>query len=275
MCASCGCGGEEMEIEMEGGAPEGLLLLRPPHRHPHGHGDGHGHGHGDGHDGTSARTVTIEQAILAKNDALAARNRQVFATAELAVFNLLSAPGAGKTSLLEALIARVKGRVPLAVIEGDQETERDAERIRAHGVPAIQVNTASGCHLDAEMVAKAAARLELRPRSLLLVENVGNLVCPALFDLGERAKIVLASVTEGEDKPLKYPHVFRAASVLVLTKTDLLPHLDFDRAALLANARRINPALRVFELSCRDGTGLAEFTDWLLREAEMRAGGMS
>jgi hydrogenase nickel incorporation protein HypB len=266
MCASCGCGGGEA-MELESGATEGLFLLRPPHHHAH------EHSHAHDHEGTSAHAVSIEQAILAKNDALAARNRQVFATAKLAVFNLLSAPGAGKTSLLEALIARVKGRVPLAVIEGDQETERDAERIRAHGVPAIQVNTASGCHLDAEMVAKAAARLELRPGSLLLVENVGNLVCPALFDLGERQKIVLASVTEGEDKPLKYPHVFRAASVLVLTKTDLLPHLDFDRAAFLANAKRINPTLRVFELSCRDGTGLGEFIDWLTSEVEMRAGG--
>jgi hydrogenase nickel incorporation protein HypB len=238
MCATCGC-------------EESLLFMRA-HEHAHEH--------------AHARELTIEHDVLSKNDAIAAHNRRTFEAAAITAFNLTSSPGSGKTTLLEATIDRLAPRASLAVIEGDQETERDAARIRARGVPAVQINTRQGCHLDARMVGDAAAALSLPRGSLLLIENVGNLVCPALFDLGERAKIVLASVTEGEDKPLKYPHMFRAAGVLVLTKVDLLPHLDFDLAALRANALRVNPALRIFEVSSRDGTGLAAFVDWLAAE---------
>jgi hydrogenase nickel incorporation protein HypB len=255
MCATCGCS-------------EPLLFTPHSHPHEHEHDDAHalGHGHGHGHEHGETRELAIEQDVLAKNAHDAAHNRRAFAAAQVTAFNLTSSPGAGKTTLLEATIDRLAGRARLAVIEGDQETERDAARIRAHGVPAVQINTRQGCHLDARMVGEAAAALELQRGTLLLIENVGNLVCPALFDLGERAKIVLASVTEGEDKPLKYPHMFRAAGVLVLTKVDLLPHLDFDLAALRANAARVNPGLRIFEVSSRDGTGLPAFVDWLASE---------
>jgi hydrogenase nickel incorporation protein HypB len=211
--------------------------------------------------------MVSESDLLAKNERIAADNRKRFATRGIAAFNFTSAPGSGKTSLLEVVVRELGGRVPLAVIEGDQETERDAERIRGAGAPVVQVNTGTGCHLDAEMVERALGRLQAPRASLLLIENVGNLVCPALFDLGEHAMVVVMSVTEGEDKPLKYPHMFRAAKVLVVTKTDLLPHLDFSLDACLANARRVNPALRVFRLSVRDGEGVGEFCAWMASQA--------
>jgi hydrogenase nickel incorporation protein HypB len=217
------------------------------------------------------RTVTLEQEILAKNDRAAARNRAALAGRGICAFNLTSGPGAGKTTLLETLLRRLQGQLPLAVIEGDQETARDAERIQATGTPAVQINTGTGCHLDAEMVARALAELAPPVRALLFIENVGNLVCPALFDLGERAKVVLMSVTEGEDKPLKYPHMFRAAQVMVLTKIDLLPHLRFDVARCLDNARRINPDLRIFQVSATRGDGMVALGDWALAQAAGQA----
>lgn len=221
--------------------------------------------------------VKVVEDALDANATIANANRADFDRNEVGVVNFMSAPGAGKTTLLERVLPGLRARV--GVLEGDVQGSVDADRLAALHLPVVQLNTDSGfggeCHLDANMVRSTLADLPLADLDLLVIENVGNLVCPAEFKVGEDARVMVSAVTEGEDKPLKYPHVFRAASVLVLTKTDLLPHLDFDRAALLANARRINPALRVFELSCRDGTGLAEFTDWLLREAEMRAGGMS
>ena len=207
--------------------------------------------------------MTLQEAVLAKNDAMAAANRAFFELHEIAAFNFTSAPGSGKTALLVALIGALADRVPVRVIEGDQETARDAERIRATGVPAYQINTGTGCHLDAGMLKAAIHELVPPRRSLLFIENVGNLVCPAMFDLGERAKVVIMSVTEGEDKPLKYPHMFRAARVLILTKIDLLPHLEFDVEACVANARRINPQLRVFPVSVRTGAGVAPLADLL------------
>jgi len=207
--------------------------------------------------------LTLQEAVLAKNDAIAAANRAFFESEEIAAFNLVSAPGSGKTALLVALIRALADRVPVRVIEGDQETARDAERIRATGVPAYQINTGTGCHLDAEMLKAAIHELVPPKRSLLFIENVGNLVCPAMFDLGERAKIVVMSVTEGEDKPLKYPHMFRAARALILSKIDLLPHLEFDVEACVGNARRINPQLRVFPVSARTGAGVAPLADLL------------
>jgi hydrogenase nickel incorporation protein HypB len=270
MCASCGCGESESHIHVHE-EPHGHGHTHPGHAQHHGHDHAHPHSHPHDHADALTRTVALEQDILAKNDARAARNRVAFEAARIAAFNLTSSPGAGKTSLLEAVIERLDGRVPLAVVEGDQETERDADRIRARGARAVQINTRQGCHLDAEMVERAVGALGPARWSLLLIENVGNLVCPALFDLGERAKIVLLSVTEGEDKPLKYPHMFRAARVLVLTKIDLLPHLDLDLEALRRNALRVNPGLRVFEVSARDGSGLPAFVDWLAAEATREA----
>ena len=249
MCATCGCGDVEHEHEHE-------------HAHPHTHPE-HAHEH------AHARRISLEQDVLAKNDRLAAKNRALFGARRIAAFNFTSAPGAGKTTLLEALIKQVGGRFPLAVIEGDQETARDADRIRSTGAPVVQINTRTGCHLDAQMVNAAVTALDPPRGALLLIENVGNLVCPALFDLGERAKAVILSVTEGEDKPLKYPHMFRAAGIAILSKVDLLPHLDFDVDECLSNIRRVNPTLRVFQVSTKKGIGLPAFCDYMASQVAM------
>jgi hydrogenase nickel incorporation protein HypB len=211
--------------------------------------------------------VRIEQDILAKNDRYAMANRERLRRAGVFAVNLVSSPGAGKTTLLVETMAALKARVPLAVIEGDQQTSIDADRIRAAGVPSVQINTGRGCHLDAHMVGHAMDKLALKPNSILFVENVGNLVCPAGFDLGEAETIALLSVTEGDDKPLKYPDVFAAAGMLVLTKTDLLPHVDFDVRRCIEHARAINPDLRVLQLSARTGEGMQGWIDWLSASA--------
>jgi hydrogenase nickel incorporation protein HypB len=211
--------------------------------------------------------VDIEARLLAKNDALAARNRAWFAGREILAINLVSAPGAGKTSLLERTIGDLSVELPIYVIEGDQATSRDGERIRAAGAPAVQVNTGSGCHLEADMVAHGLNALKPPAGSVVMIENVGNLVCPALFDLGERAKVAILSVTEGEDKPLKYPHIFQAAEIAILNKIDLLPHVDFDVGRAIANALRVNPKITVLRLSARTGEGLEAWYGWLRREA--------
>jgi hydrogenase nickel incorporation protein HypB len=211
--------------------------------------------------------VQIEQDILAKNDAFAARNRRRLADLGVFALNLVSSPGSGKTTLLCRTITALR-ELPVAVIEGDQQTSNDAERIRATGAPAVQVNTGKGCHLDAHMVGHALEQLPLASGQLLMIENVGNLVCPAGFDLGEAHKVVVLSVTEGEDKPLKYPHMFRAAELMILNKVDLLPYLQFDVEAAIANARRVNPHIRVLQLSATTGAGMEP---WL---AFLRAGAL-
>jgi len=215
--------------------------------------------------------VRIEQDILAKNNEYASANRRYFDARGIFVLNLVSSPGSGKTTLLVTTIEQLKGELPLAVIEGDQQTSVDAERIRATGAPAVQVNTGKGCHLDAHMVGLALERLTPAEGSLLFIENVGNLVCPASFDLGEAHKVVVLSVTEGADKPLKYPDMFHAASLMLLNKQDLLPHVDFDVEACLANARRINPGIEVIQLSAKSGEGMAEWLEWLRQGAQRQA----
>ena len=207
--------------------------------------------------------VEREARLLAKNEAVAARNRAWFAGREILALNLVSSPGAGKTTLLERTIKDLNGELPLFVIEGDQATTNDGERIRAAGAPAVQVNTGTGCHLEADMV--AAGLMQLRPSagSVVMIENVGNLVCPAMFDLGERVKVAILSVTEGEDKPLKYPHMFRAAELMILNKTDLLPHVDFDVERAIANAREVNPEISVLRVSAKTGEGLEAWYNWL------------
>jgi hydrogenase nickel incorporation protein HypB len=215
------------------------------------------------------RTIRIERGILAKNDALAETNRLRLRAADVFALNLVSSPGSGKTSLLVRTITDMKSRWPIAVIEGDQQTSLDADRIRAAGAPAVQLNTGKGCHLDAHMVANALDELSPLPGSLLFIENVGNLVCPAAFDLGEAHKVVVLSVTEGEDKPLKYPNIFAAADLLLLNKTDLLPHLEFDMKACLEAARRVNPHIDILPVSSKTGLGLGAFYDWI----ESRASG--
>ncbi|RLM18577.1 hydrogenase accessory protein HypB [Brenneria alni] len=231
----------------------------------YGHGEAGTHAPGVG----QQRLLQIEMDVLSKNNHLAEHNREHFNARNILALNLVSSPGSGKTTLLTATLNHISQRVPCAVIEGDQQTTHDAERIRATGVAAIQVNTGKGCHLDAQMVHDAAHRLPLAENSLLFIENVGNLVCPAGFDLGERAKIAVLSVTEGEDKPLKYPHMFAAASLMIINKIDLLPYLDFSLEACVANARRVNPDIQVIALSARSGEGMDEWLGWL--EAQLCA----
>ena len=209
--------------------------------------------------------VQIEQDILAKNNAYASANRKEWKARGLFAINLVSSPGSGKTTLLVETIGRLAGRHPLAVIEGDQQTSNDAERIRATGAQALHVNTGKGCHLDAHMVGHAFERLDLAAGGLLLIENVGNLVCPAEFDLGEAHKVVILSVTEGEDKPLKYPNMFAASDLMLLTKTDLLPHLTFDVAKCIEYARRVNPKIEVLQVSAKSGEGMDGWLAWLDR----------
>jgi hydrogenase nickel incorporation protein HypB len=221
---------------------------------------------------SQAKMVQVEQDILSKNDAYAQENRRWFADHGIFAVNLVSSPGSGKTTLLVKSIERLQARRKIAVIEGDQQTSVDAERIRATGVTAIQVNTGKGCHLDAHMVGQAQARLGLADDSLLMIENVGNLVCPADFDLGEAHKVVILSVTEGEDKPLKYPNMFRAADLMLLNKVDLLPHLSFDVARCIDNARKVNPKIEVLQVSATSGTGLDDWLAWLERGLEAAKG---
>ncbi|MEI8030497.1 MAG: hydrogenase nickel incorporation protein HypB [Comamonadaceae bacterium] len=286
MCTTCGCGADEVKIEGEH-AHHGHDHVHDDgttHSHAHEHSDDHDHDHAHPHEhahhhdhqhGEAAhshapgiatkRMVQIEQDILAKNNAYAAANRQVLAERGIFALNLVSSPGSGKTTLLCKTITLLNDQT-VAVIEGDQQTSQDAERIRATGAPAIQINTGKGCHLDAHMVGRAMEQLSLQEDSLLMIENVGNLVCPAAFDLGEAHKVVILSVTEGEDKPIKYPDMFRAASLMLLNKIDLLPYLNFDVAAAISFARRVNPYIRVIQLSATSGQGMAE---WL---AYLRAG---
>ena len=267
MCRTCGCGSDDVRVTTLDG-----LGHRHEHHHDHGHPrDGqphdhpHEHEHGPLHElgaeQSRTHTLELEVAVLAKNDELAERNRQWLADRGVTAVNLMSSPGAGKTTLLERTIS--VSRRPVSVIEGDQETLFDAERIRRAGARAVQVNTGAGCHLDAAMVSRALGALEPEPGSLLFVENVGNLVCPALFDLGELRKVVVISVTEGDDKPLKYPHMFAAADLVLVNKTDLLPYVDFDVERLAADARRLNPGLELLPVSARSGAGLDAWDAWL------------
>jgi len=213
--------------------------------------------------------IEIEASILAKNDGYAEANRARLTAQATLALNLVSSPGSGKTTLLVRTVEALKARYPVAVIEGDQQTANDAERIRATGAPAVQVNTGKGCHLDAHMVGHALDHLAPEPFGVLFIENVGNLVCPAAFDLGEEAKVAILSVTEGEDKPLKYPDIFAAAALVVLNKTDLAPHCDVDLDRTEANARRVNPSVEVIRLSARTGEGMEGWLAWI--EARRRA----
>jgi hydrogenase nickel incorporation protein HypB len=253
MCATCGCAGDE---------PAG-----------HVHEDGTWHEHASGHDGqhhhgdehAHGRTVTLAEKVLARNDALARQNRDWLRERGILAVNLMSSPGAGKTTLLERTATDLAGEFVVGVIEGDQETTLDSDRMRAAGCQVIQVNTGTGCHLDAVMVRDALAKLDPPGGSVVVIENVGNLVCPALFDLGEAHRVVLASVTEGADKPVKYPHMFRSADLVLVTKTDLLPYLDFDLARCTADLAKISPGATVLPVSARAGDGIGGWYDWLRR----------
>jgi len=280
MCSTCGCGHGETRIEGEAlHDHEHTHADGTAHVHSHEHGLGHDHhgGHTHGHTyvpahshapGTApARMVQIERDILAKNDAYARENRAFLAGRRVFALNLVSSPGSGKTTLLCKTIEALRGTREVAVIEGDQQTSNDAERIRATGAPAIQINTGKGCHLDAHMVGHALGQLDLAERSLLMIENVGNLVCPAAFDLGEAHKVAILSVTEGEDKPIKYPDMFRAADLMLLNKVDLLPYLSFDVDRAIEYARRVNPRIEVIRISATSGEGMADWLNWLAKGA--------
>ncbi|WP_029356662.1 hydrogenase nickel incorporation protein HypB [Bosea sp. 117] len=275
MCVSCGCGADKVTISDAHGHGHAHHHGHHHHGHDHGH---HGHDHPHRPDAPTDemhRTVEIEQAILAKNDAYAARNRARLGAGGILSLNLLAGPGAGKTTLLVETLRTLGGRIPAAVIEGDQQTANDAERIRATGTPAVQINTGKGCHLDAHMVGHALDELELPPDGVLFIENVGNLVCPAAFDLGEDRRVTLLSVTEGEDKPLKYPDIFETADLVLLTKTDLLPHLDVDLAAIERNIARINPVARIIHTFARGEGGLGGWLDWLGEARRERLAGLA
>ncbi len=291
MCTVCGCGLPDTEPAKVADRPRAEADGRHDgghthqhHGHGHDHVHDHDHDHGRHHDAASnvaaappsvaahghgeERLLRVERDILSKNNEFARANRAQLKELRSFALNFVSSPGSGKTSLLVRTIADLKERLAIAVIEGDQQTSRDAERIRATGVPAVQVNTGKGCHLDAHMVAHALGELALAPGGLLFIENVGNLICPALFDLGEAHKVIVLSVTEGEDKPLKYPDMFAAADLMLVNKSDLLPHVDFDLSACLAHALRVNPRLQTLVVSARTGEGMAAFYAWI----EARAG---
>jgi hydrogenase nickel incorporation protein HypB len=216
--------------------------------------------------------ITIERKVLERNDSVAAQNRRWFAAHKVSVFNVVSSPGAGKTTLLERTIERLSGSIRMAVVEGDVQTDFDAQRVARYGVPVVQIVTNGGCHLEAKLVQEAVEALDLAATELLVIENVGNLVCPANYDLGEALKVVVLSTTEGDDKPLKYPGMFRNAGVLIINKIDLLPYVNCDMAAMRRHALQINPDLRVFEVSCTSGAGLTDWCDWVTSEvARVRA----
>ncbi len=272
MCTVCGCGEGESKIE-------GDHVHERDHEHTHHHahhhddqthdyGQGPAHAHAPGM--SQSRMVQIEQDILGKNNQYAQANRARFAQQGMLTLNLVSSPGSGKTSLLTRTLEALKNEMPLCVIEGDQQTSHDAERIRTTGVSAIQINTGKGCHLDAHQVGHAVDHLTPEDTSVLFIENVGNLVCPAAFDLGEAHKVAILSITEGEDKPIKYPDMFHAADLLLLNKIDLLPYLDFDVTQCIDYARRVNPGIRVLQVSAKTGEGMDTWYQWIRLSRESR-----
>ena len=282
MCLTCGCGNED-DVRVVAFDAQGQQHRTADHHHH----DHHQHGHGDhqhhDHDQQSAHStdathvqvaitenLIVGEAILAKNDHLAQHNRDWFAQRGITALNLMSSPGSGKTSLLERTIAELGTTRPVCVIEGDQETTFDAERIRRAGARAVQVNTGAGCHLDAPMVQAAVEAIDPEPGSWLFIENVGNLVCPALFDVGEHAKVVIISVTEGQDKPLKYPHMFSVADLVIVNKTDLLPYVDFDLETFRSYTFSINRAAHIMPMSVKSGDGLTDWYAWLQKSADTR-----
>jgi len=267
MCTTCGCShGSHTRIT---NLPTGQTGEIHPERSDHAHGpDEHQH-HRDGHHVPPQKkgsSVSIEQALLDKNDRLAEQNRRWFRDHHIVALNLVSSPGSGKTTLLERTIQELQPHLHLSVIEGDQETRLDAERIHKAGCPVVQINTGAGCHLEADMLARGLKALQPASHSLILIENVGNLVCPALFDLGEQATVVILSVTEGEDKPLKYPRMFKRANLMLLNKIDLLPYVAFDVPTCVGFAHRVNPGLQVCQISATTGEGLPYWYDWVLSQ---------
>lgn len=284
MCGTCGCGetgavkirkpGEEIH---EHEHDHGGHTHNHPHTHHHHHHEhhtdddhhhshhAHDHHHAD-HEHSHGMEIQLEQDILQKNNLLAERNRGFFEARNILALNMVSSPGSGKTTILEKTIKKLKDVLPLFIIEGDQQTMNDAQRIEDAGAPVVQVNTGSGCHLDSDMVNKAVRKLEPATDSIVLIENVGNLVCPSMFDLGENFRVVIMSVTEGDDKPLKYPNMFETSDLCIINKTDLLPYVDFDVEKAKEYARKVNHHLDFFEVSAKTGEGIEAWMEWLKKK---------
>jgi len=256
MCGTCGCGEDNH-----------VTYTKPGNKnHTHDHGHYHEHDHNHDHSHGHSHEIQLEIDVLSKNNMLAERNRGYFEALHIKAFNLVSSPGSGKTSLLEKTISELKKDLDIYIIEGDQQTTHDADRIDKAGAPVIQVNTGNGCHLDAHMINHAAKELKMKESSILFIENVGNLVCPSLFDLGESKRIVIISTTEGEDKPLKYPTMFETSQLCIINKTDLLPYLDFDMEKAKKYAKQVNPKLEFIELSVKSGEGIDQWYKWLKKQ---------
>ncbi|MCI4443672.1 MAG: hydrogenase nickel incorporation protein HypB [Lentimicrobium sp.] len=272
MCVTCGCSSDDNEvkiIKVDGSTVNHSHLHSHGHeQHEHSHSHDHGlehHHHDDDHTHShhQFKEIDLEKEILHKNDLLAERNKGYFEAKNIFAINLVSSPGSGKTSLLERTIADLKNEISFNVIEGDQQTTNDADRIAALNVPVIQINTGKGCHLDSEMIAKAVKELSPKDSSLMMIENVGNLVCPSMFDLGENIRVVIISITEGEDKPIKYPDMFYGSQVCIINKIDLLPYLKFDIEKLKDYAKKVNPNLEFFEVSAYTGQGMESWYTFL------------
>lgn len=276
MCGTCGCGSEE----------NGVRILSPlenkghqhhahdhHHDHEHGHSHGHTHSHSHDHDHTHDHhhktVLEVEQNILQHNEVMAARNKGYFEAKNIFALNLVSSPGSGKTALLERTLKDLKNEISFYVIEGDQQTLNDANRIAAIDIPVIQINTGKGCHLESDMVYEAVKKLDIQDNSVLMIENVGNLVCPSMFNLGEAKRIVIISTTEGVDKPIKYPDMFHSSDICIINKIDLLPYLDIDVDELKENARKVNPNLDFFEISATKGDGLEAWYTWLKENSNL------
>lgn len=264
MCVTCGCSDDNETT---------ITNMENQHHHTHTLPDGtvitHAHHHQEPahiHANVHNTTISLEQEILGKNNLLAAQNRGWFKGRNILALNLMSSPGAGKTTLLTRTINDLKDKLNISVIEGDQETTNDAEKIKSTGCKVVQINTGTGCHLDASMIEKGLQELNPPLNSVVMIENVGNLVCPALFDLGEAAKVVILSVTEGEDKPIKYPYMFRSSDIMILTKIDLLPYINFDVQRCLEYAKQVNPNMQIFQVSSTTGEGLESLYNWLCQQ---------
>ncbi len=257
MCTTCGCSSNENEIKMTVFGEKNETKA-----HDHHHEDGH---HNHDHKHTHSHQIDLETDILNQNNLLAERNRCYFEAKNIFTINMMSSPGSGKTTLLERTIKDIKDKVQLYIIEGDQQTMNDAERIGKAGAPVIQVNTGNGCHLDADMINKAVKKLNIEDNSLVFIENVGNLVCPSLFDLGEDKRVIIMSVTEGEDKPIKYPTMFENADICIINKIDLLPYLNYDLEAAKNYALRVNHHLEFIEVSATTGEGMEKWYEALLK----------
>lgn len=280
MCGTCGCSDTanavtitdpetgETQVMRQGSILNAPKEAAPHDHHDHDHDHDHDHHHHEGDDqphmhGPGGEIISLETAVLQKNDQIALKNRGWFEGRGVLALNLVSSPGAGKTTLLEATISALKDELEIAVIEGDQMTANDAERIRKAGAKALQINTGAGCHLEADMISSAVKSLNPGTGSILFIENVGNLVCPAMFDLGEHMKVAIISTTEGEDKPLKYPHMFRASNLVIVNKMDLAPHVDFDEATCLENIKTVNPDAKIILLSAKSSDGMDQWLSFL------------